>query len=219
MRGLSPLRRLVARIRVAPEPAPPASARPQPAAPPPRPVLAPAAPPLMQIEQRILDRYWPQMRDALQAELDALAAAEHAGTPPVCCGAPMAAHDCRPVTCQTWLGRIRIMARRCRCRRCKRDCRPLIDQLELEPGRPSGLLARWLGLLGCVASYTQAADLAAHLLRVEVNAMTVWRAVQRLGEAAARHTEALSAHHADPRTDQPLHAAVRACAARRRRHG
>jgi hypothetical protein len=43
-------------------------------------------------------------------------------------------------------------------------------------------------------------------LRVQVNAMTVWRAVQRLGEAAARHTEALSAHHADPRTDRPVRA-------------
>ena len=206
MRGRSLLHRLVAQIRVAPEPAPPAVARPQPTAPPPRPLLAPAAPPLMQIEQRILDRFWPQMRDALQAELDALAVAEHAGTPPVCCGAPMPRHDRRPVTCQTWLGRIRIPVRRYRCRRCKRDRRPLVDQLELEPGHPSGLLARWLGLLGCVASYTQAADLTAHLLRVEVNAMTVWRAVQRLGEAAARHTEALSAHHADLRTDRPLHA-------------
>jgi hypothetical protein len=208
MKGLSLLHRLVAQIRVAPEPAPPAVARPQPAAPPPRPLLAPAAPPLMQIEQRILDRFWPQMREALQAELDALAVAEHAGTPPVCCGAPMPQHDRRPVTCQTWLGRIRIPVRRYRCRRCKRDGRPLVDQLELEPGHPSGLLARWLGLLGCVASYPQAADLAMHLLRVEVNAMTVWRAVQRLGEAAARHTEALSAHHADPRTDRPLHAAA-----------
>jgi hypothetical protein len=78
--------------------------------------------------------------------------------------------------------------------------------LEIEPGQPSGLLARWLGLLGCVASYTLAAELAAQLLRVRVNAMTVWRAVQRLGEAAARHTEAMSAHYADPRTDRPVSA-------------
>ena len=98
------LHRLVAQIRVAPEPAPPASGHPPPAAPPPRPALAPTAPPLMLIEQRVLDRFWPPMRDALQAELDALAVAEHDGAPPVCCGTPMAAHDRRPVTCQTWLG-------------------------------------------------------------------------------------------------------------------
>ncbi len=210
MRGDSTLRHLVAQIRVAPDPAPSASARPRPSVTAggrhARPSLAPAAPPLMQIEQRILDHFWPQMRQALQAELDALAVAERHRAPPLCCGTPMAAHDRRPVTCETWMGTIRIPARRCRCRICKRDCRPLVDQLEIEPGRPSGLLARLLGLLGCVASYTLAAELAAQLLRVHVNAMTVWRAVQRLGEAAARYTEAMSAHYADPRTDRPISA-------------
>ena len=33
--------------------------------------------------------------------------------------------------------------------------------------------------------------------------MTVWRAAQRLGEAAARHTETLSAYHADSRSEVP----------------
>ena len=210
MRGFSPLHQVVAQIRVAPDPAPAASARPRRpvSAPPPRPALAPAAPSLMQIEQGGLDRFWPKMRDALQADLEALGVAERHGAPPQCCGTSMAAHDRRPVTCQTWLGTIRIPAHRWRCRRCHRDCRPLVDQLEIEPGHPSGLLARWLGLLGCVASYTLAAELAAQLLRVRVNAMTVWRAVQRLGEAAARHTEAMSAHYADPRTDRPVSAAA-----------
>ncbi|MEW5982536.1 MAG: ISKra4 family transposase [Acidobacteriota bacterium] len=206
MRGLASLGQLLAQIRVAPDPPPAPATRPPPAAPPPRPTLALAAPSLMQIEQRILDQGWPQMRAALQADLDARADAEACGPPPHCCGTAMAAHDRRPVTCQSWLGTIRIPARRWRCRICHRDCRPLVDQLELEPGRPSGLLARLLGLLGCVASYPLAADLAAQLLRVQVNPMTIWRAVQRLGEAAAAHTEALSAHHADPRTPQPVHA-------------
>lgn len=65
-----------------------------------------------------------------------------------------------------------------------------------------------LGLLGCVASYTLAAEVAGALLDVEVNAMTVWRAVQRLGEAAARQTEALSAYHADSRSEAPIPAAA-----------
>ena len=152
MRGRSSLGRLVAQIRVAPDPTPAPTARPHPAEPPPRPTVAPAAPSLMQIEQRILDLGWPQMREALHAELDALADAEAHGAPPQCCGTAMAAHDRRPVTCQSWLGTIRIPARRWRCRRCHRDGRPLVDQLEIEPGHPSGLLARWLGLLGCVVS-------------------------------------------------------------------
>jgi len=39
------------------------------------------------------------------------------------------------------------------------------------------------------------------ILGVNVNAMTVWRAVQRLGEAAAQYTEAVSAYHADSRSE------------------
>jgi hypothetical protein len=79
----------------------------------------------------------------------------------------------------------------------------LLEQLGIEPGRPSGLLARLLGLLGCVASYPLAAEMAWQILGVKVNAMTVWRAVQRLGEAAARHSEALAAYHADGRGEGP----------------
>lgn len=45
--------------------------------------------------------------------------------------------------------------------------------------------------------------MAGPLLGVAVNAMTIWRAVQRLGEAAAQHTEALGAYHADPRSPAP----------------
>jgi hypothetical protein len=48
-----------------------------------------------------------------------------------------------------------------------------------------------------------AAQLAGPLLGVTVNAMTIWRAVQRLGEAAAQHTEALGAYHADARSPAP----------------
>jgi len=45
--------------------------------------------------------------------------------------------------------------------------------------------------------------MAWQILGVKVNAMTVWRAVQRLGEAAASHTEASSAYHADARSEAP----------------
>ena len=81
---------------------------------------------------------------------------------------------------------------RYRCAACGAERRPVLESLEVEPGQPSGLLARMLGLLGCVASYSLAAEMTGQLLGVKVNAMAVWRAVQRLGEAAARHTEALS---------------------------
>jgi hypothetical protein len=154
----------------------------------------------MQIEQRVLERFRAQMRQALQDELDALATAQQHAAKPLCCGQPMSYRDIRPLSLLAWVGWVRLQARRYRCETCRRQRRPLLEQLEVEPGRPSGLLARLLGLLGCVSSYPLAADLAWQILRVKVNAMTVWRAVQRLGEAAARHTEALSAYYADSRS-------------------
>jgi hypothetical protein len=101
------------------------------------------------------------------------------------------------------VGAVQVNASRYRCAVCAADRRPLLEYLEVEPGQPSGRLARMLGLLGCVTSYALAAEMTGHLLGVTVNAMTVWRAVQRLGEAAARHTEALSAYHADSRSEAP----------------
>jgi hypothetical protein len=155
----------------------------------------------MQMEQAVLQRFRPHMRQALQEELDALATAQKQAPKPVCCGKPMSYHDLRRVPCLAWLGVVNLSAPRYRCRQCGGERRPLLEQLEVEPGRPSGLLARLLGLLGCVASYPLAAEMAWQILGVKVNAMTVWRAVQRLGEAAARHTEALSAYHAHSRSE------------------
>lgn len=92
---------------------------------------------------------------------------------------------------------------RYRCAGCGAERRPLLEMLEIEPGQPSGWLARQLGLLGCVASYPLAAQLAGPLFGPTVNAMTIWRAVQRVGEAAAQHTEALATYHADPCAPTP----------------
>ena len=99
----------------------------------------------------------------------------------------------------TWVGVVRAQVSRYRCAGCRAERRPLLETLEIEPGQPSGWLARQLGVLGCVASYPLAAQLARPLFGLTVNAMTIWRAVQRLGEAAAQYTEALAVYHADPR--------------------
>jgi hypothetical protein len=80
--------------------------------------------------------------------------------------------------------------------------------LEVEPGRPSGWLARQLALLGSVVPFPLAAALADPLLGVRANAMMVWRAVQRLGAAAVTHTDALSAYHAAPGSVAPAAAAA-----------
>ena len=149
------------------------------------------------------ERFRPQVRDAVQGALEALATAEATSARPICCGQPMRRHDCRRVQVLTWVGAVQVPMTRYRCAGCRAERRPLLDTLEIEPGQPSGWLARQLGLLGCVASYPLAAELAGPLFGVTVNAMTIWRAVQRLGEAAAQHTEALGTYHADPRSPAP----------------
>ena len=202
-KGVPTVRSLIARVRVAPEPAAPPMARERPRDPLERPHLADHAARFVQLERDVWDRFRPHVRDAVQAALNALAAAEATRARPVCCGQPMRRHDCRPVQWLTWVGGVRAPVTRYRCATCRVERRPLLETLEVEPGQPSGWLARQLGVLGCVASYPLAAQLAEPLFGLTVNAMTVWRAVQRLGEAAAQHTEALGAYHADPRTPAP----------------
>ena len=70
----------------------------------------------------------------------------------------------------------------------------------MEPGRISGSLARLLALLAAVAPYPLAARLAGLLLGVKISPMGVWRVAQRLGQAAASYSEALSRYHADSRS-------------------
>jgi hypothetical protein len=80
------------------------------------------------------------------------------------------------------------------------QCRPLLDWLGVEPGRISGSLARLLALLAVVAPYPLAARLAWLLLGITVSPMGIWRVTQRLGQAAANHSEGLSEYHADSRS-------------------
>jgi len=204
-RGVPTIRGLIARVRVAPLSEAPVAWGPaaRPDAPPPRPPLAEQASRFVQVERDVWERFRPQVRDAVQATLDALATEEGTHARPICCGQPMRRHDCRPVSWLTWVGVVCAPMTRYRCAGCRAERRPLLETLEIEPGQPSGWLARQLGLLGCVASYPLAAQLAGPLFGLTVNAMTVWRAVQRLGEAAAQHTEALGAYHADPRSPAP----------------
>lgn len=208
MRALTTLWQLVSRVRVVASPTAPPSRpltrgqRPRVTPPPSPPVLASRGPTFVQIERDVIARFRPQIRQAIEDALHAVG--DHCDQHrPVCCGRPMRRHDRRRVGWLTWVGRISIPVWRYRCARCRAERRPLPEALDIEPGQPSGLLARVLGLVGCVAPYSLAAQLVSQLLDVSVNAMTVWRAVQRLGEAAARYTEALDAYHADSRSVAP----------------
>ena len=161
----------------------------------------------MQLEREVEREYRPQMLAALQRKVDAVAA-EVGSSAPDCpqCGRPMGHHDTRPATWLAHWGRLPVAAPR-----CQRERRPLLEVLGVESGRICGSLARLLALLATVAPYELAARLADLLLGVTVSAMGVWRVTQRLGQAAASYSEALSQYHADSRSEG---CARRECAAR-----
>jgi hypothetical protein len=161
------------------------------------------------LEREVEIEYRPQMSAALQSKVDTVAAAAR-GAAPACphCGQPMRCQDTRPVSWLARCGCLHAPVSRNRCPPCRYECRPSLDLLGVEPGRSSGALARLLALLATVAPYPLAARLAGLLLGVTISPMGIWRVAQRLGEAAARHSDALSRYHADSRsTGAPTQAA------------
>ena len=174
---------------------------PEPEIPPARPVLAEQPPRFLVLEREVEIEYRPQMLAALQRKVDSLAE-QTRGTLPTCpfCGQNMRCQDTRRVTWLARCGGLHASVSRYRCPPCRYECRPLLDLLGVEPGRICGALARLLALLATVAPYPLAARLAWLLLGVTISPMSIWRVAQRLGEATARYTEALSRYHADSRS-------------------
>ena len=173
-----------------------------PTPPPVRPVLSDQPSRFMLLEREVEQEYRPQMLEALQCKVNAVAREAHA-TAPACpqCARPMSYHDTRSVSWLARWGRLRASASRYRCWRCKQERRPLLDLLGVEPGNICGSLARLLALLAAVAPYELAGRLAGLLLGVTISAMGVWRVAQRLGQAAASYSDGLSRYHADSRSE------------------
>src|SRR5580658_10395502 len=169
--------------------------------PPVRPMLAEHPSQFLLLERAVEDDFRPRMLQKLERRLNDLAEATRA-TSPVCaqCGGRTVCQDVRRVSWYARFGRLRGDVPRYRCPACGVECRPLLDLLGVEPGRISGSLARLLALLAAVAPYPLAARLAGLLLGVKISPMGVWRVAQRLGQAAASYSEALSRYHADSRS-------------------
>jgi hypothetical protein len=170
--------------------------------PPVRPILADQPSKFLLMERAVEDEYRPRMLQELQRRVDEMAESARAG-PAVCarCGRSMVCQDVRAVSWWARFGRLRVRVPRYRCPACGGESRPLLDWLGVEPGRISGSLARLLALLAAVAPYPLAARLAWLLLGVTISPMGVWRVTQRLGQAAASYSEALSRYHADSRSE------------------
>jgi hypothetical protein len=166
-----------------------------------RPKLAEQASQFMLLERAVEKEYRPRMLEELQRRVEAVAQTAQA-VAPECprCGQGMRLKDTRSVSWWALFGRLQVGVARYRCKPCGVQCRPLLDLLGVEPGRFSGSLARLLALLAVVAPFPLAAHLAWLLLGVKVSQMGVWRAAQRLGEAAAGYSEGLSKYHDDSRS-------------------
>lgn len=169
--------------------------------PPPRPVLAEQPSQFILLEREAEQEYRGKILAALQSKVEAMAEAVES-QPPQCvhCQLPMRRQDRRAVGWLARCGRLRVRVTRYRCRQCRAERRPLLEELGVEPGRVCGALARLLVVLAVVAPYELAARLADGLLGVKISAMGVWRATQRLGQAAYSYSEALSLYHSDSRS-------------------
>ena len=153
------------------------------------------------LERAVEDEFRPRMLEELQRRVDQVAETVRA-TNPVCpdCKGSMGCHDVRSAWWLARFGRLEVAVPRYRCSACGCESRPLLEHLGVEPGHICGSLARLLVLLAVVVPYQLAATLAGLLLGVKVNAMSVWRVTQRLGQAAADYSEDLSQYHADSRS-------------------
>ena len=166
-----------------------------------RPKLAEEASQFMLLERSVEEEYRPLMLTELQRRVEAAGETLQSAAPNCPhCGRAMGRKDTRRVSWVARFGRLQARVARYRCATCRVQCRPLLDWLGVEPGRISGSLARLLALLAVVAPYPLAARLVWLLLGVKVSPMGVWRAAQRLGQAAASYSEELSAYHADSRS-------------------
>ena len=172
----------------------------QPTAAPNRPMLEEVSQ-FIRLEREVEIEYRPRLLEALQGKVNAVADSVRDQTPSCSqCGQPMKRQDTESVSWTARFGRLHASVTRYRCRACQHERRPLLDLLGVESGRISGSLARLLALLAAVAPYKLAAQLAWLLLGVKIDSMGVWRAAQRLGEAAERYSDGLSQYHGDSRS-------------------
>lgn len=155
----------------------------QPAEAPPRPALQEVSQ-FMLLEREVELEHRPRMLQALQGKVNAVVDSLRSQTPACSrCSQPMQRHDTETVSWVARFGRLHATVARYRCPACQDERRPLLDLLGVEPGRISGSLARLLALLGVVAPYTLAAQLAWLLMGVKISPMSVWNGSPAIGRA------------------------------------
>lgn len=168
----------------------------------PEPRLANEVPLLIRLEREVEDAFRPAMRHALEEKIRKTDASL-SGRAPRCpkCGRPMKSRGRKRCGIVTRFGNVDLRPGVYRCRNCRENARPLLTVLGAEAGQISGSLMRLLALLGVVVPYELAAHLAELFFGTKVCAMTVWRAVQRLGASCEAYVEEQVRFHRDPHRD------------------
>ena len=166
------------------------------------PSLLAEVPLLVRLEREVELECRPLLRARLMEKI-AAEAAPLKGTAPRCdtCGTVMECRGRKPFSFTCRFGEVEYATSAYRCRPCRQQKCPLVDKLGVEVGHLSGSLARLVALLGVVVPYELAARLVSVFFGVELSPMTVWRTVQRLGEALEERNEALARHQASAHSD------------------
>jgi Uncharacterised protein family (UPF0236) len=171
------------------------------------PQLVDEVPPLIRLEREVEVEFRPQMCARLSEKVAAFDASR--SKEDLCCekcGARMHSKGRRPSTSLTRFGEVDFRPQTFRCKPCKVSRQPLLDRLGVEVGHVSGSLGRLIALLGVVVPYELASRLVAMFFGIHVPAMTIWRSVQRLGEAAEKYTDEQVRFFGDPHYDTAANA-------------
>ena len=157
---------------------------------------------LIQLERQVESEFRPQMLSRLAA-LIRIQDAQPIRQRPQCetCRQSMWSRGSGKTHFLTRFGKVELSAATYECRNCHQRVRPLLQRLGAEVGRISGSLARLAALLGVVAPYPLAAQLVEIFFGIKLSPMSIWRCVQRLGEASEQYTEAFSKFHKSPHAE------------------
>jgi len=167
------------------------------------PGLLTEVPPLIRIEREVEEEFRPQIRARLEERICQEGEQRAMLGAPKCesCDLPMWSRGYSKTHFLTRFGKVELVDATYECRLCHQRVRPLLRRLGAEVGRISGSFARLAALLGIVVPYPLASQLVELFFGIKLSPMSVWRCVQRLGEASERYTTELSEYHNSPHAD------------------
>lgn len=167
------------------------------------PSLLTEVPLLIRIEREVEEEFRPQLRARIEERIRQEGEQQATLGAPRCekCDRPMWSRGSSKTHFLTRFGKVELVDATYECKPCHQRVRPLLRRLGAEVGRISGSFARLAALLGIVVPYPLASQLVELFFGIKLSPMSVWRCVQRLGEASENYTMGLSEYHKSPHAD------------------